>query len=341
MENVLDNDAKALLDSDSQVGDSDDSKLGQRKRVQYEITPLTLWLPIKQDAASQSTAASLVAAFKPGKILTPVENTHFFRVISIPNNDGNGLQGIVIASIFDGTDYNAYLAILWGWTAANFDFKSYWPQFCSVMTNPPADTTSLAGLQAYAADKDNMLSKQSDLSYGYTASAREIAWNPALPIARTVQVNPLSLFVPMSQTGVRGLFGRNALPIVKNKLSGNFIPKDTFIHFALVAIIPNPPGVEHKYSGFLLLTCFDGPMEPYLDFFWTQKAMRDLWKIVCGTATNIDKEESKANDWPDSPVKFKSYINENNRSTAGDLSGAYTASLPDIFNAYPITMPAK
>jgi hypothetical protein len=319
--------------------DDGSDELGQRKRPQTSITPLTLWIPLKQDAASQAAAAAAVQPFATGIVLSPSDTTHFFRVITIPNNNSVGLQGIVVATIFDGTDINAYCATLWNWTstAPGINFQATWTQFCNVMLNPPANPATLAAFQTYT--NANLLSKQSDLSYGYVASVQQITTNPNLPIAISPAVNPLSLFVPMMQTGLRGAAGRTALPFVKDRLAGNFIPDGTLIHFALVAIIPNPPGVKHKYSGFLLLTCFDGPMDPYLGFFWTQKAMRLLWGVVCETATNLDPKEVKKNKWITSQEKFKSYINANNRSVVGGLSGAYTASLPDIFRQYPISMP--
>jgi hypothetical protein len=330
---------------------SGDDMLGQRKRPQSKITPLTVWLELKQDPNSQSEAAAIVKSFKPGEILSPPGKTHFFRVISIPNNDGKGLAGIVIASIFDGQTYRPYLELLWGWTAKKFAFKEQWDQMCSIMAYPPANPTSKPLFMKYV--MANKLNVQKDLSYGYTASAEEISKNEnLLPMARLPQVNPLSLFVPFRQVGLSGLAGRNLLPIVKKGLSGNLIHYKTLIHFALVAIIPNRKtyknknGNHHQHSGFLLLTCFDNAMDPYLDFFWSQKSIQLLWKIVLKFATNIDPREAKKEGW-DNPkslkakAKFHSYINKYDRSKVGDLSGSYTASLPDIFEQYPIYLPPK
>jgi hypothetical protein len=37
-----------------------------------------------------------------------------------------------------------------------------------------------------------------------------------------------------------------------------------------------------------------------------------------------------------SEEQFEAYINANDRAQDGDLSGSYTASLPDIFKKFPV-----
>jgi len=298
---------------------------GQKKVKQTAISPLSLFMPLKQDKNSQNAAAAVVKAFRPGVIIPPTETLHFLRVILIPNNNSQGSAGIMIATIFDGP-MNPYLSLFWN----RPNFQQQWASLCGIITNPPSSTTSFTDFQNYV--NANNLNLQPDLSFGYTASAAQIA--KAFPPGPKPTVNPLSLYVPFKQGPAAQLLAIEA----KKLLSGNYIPSDTLIHFAEVALIPNPPGSKggHKYAGFLLLTCFDGPMNPYLAFFWSQPAIRGLWTLVCKAATNAPPPGQRQ-----SLNAFTNYINDNDVTVDGDLSGAYTATLPQIATKFPFSTTIK
>jgi hypothetical protein len=302
---------------------------GKPKRPQDKNSVLTLYLPLKQDSASQSQATAIVNQFRPGVILDPSTKTHFFRVVSIPLNQSN-LAGIVISCIFDGVDLNAYLATLWNLTIKGVPFQTAWAGLFTIISNPPASATSLTDFQTYAAA--NNLNTQSDLSYGYEATTADII--PAFPVAISPQINPLSLYVPFKQ----GFPAQAILRILANGLNGKVLPTNTLIHFAMVALIPNPPESKNpdRKAGLLLITCFDGAMNPYLDFFWGLQGARDIWAGIVTLATNTPDSLKEKLEWMKSGQQFEDYINANDRAQDGDLSGSYTASLPDIYRQFPL-----
>jgi hypothetical protein len=153
-------------------------------------------------------------------------------------------------------------------------------------------------------------------------------------VARSPQINPLSLFVPFKQ----GPIPQATLQLLAHTLNGNQLPSDTLIHFAMVALIPNPPTSRFpkRKAGLLLITCFDGTMEPYLGFFWKKNGAKAIWAGIVALGANTPKKLKDKVEWAKSEAHFTTYINENDRAQDGDLSGSYTASLPNIFKEFPI-----
>lgn len=295
---------------------------GQKKAKQTAITPLTLFVPLKQDAASQTTAKSIAAGFVPGTILPSNETLHFLRVTLIPNPGGTGASGLLLATIFDGA-MDPYLSFFWN----RPNFQTQWAALCTVMVNPPADPTSFPEFETYI--NANNLNTQGQLSFGYTASAAQIA--AAFPPGSAVTINPLTLYIPLKQDGAAQLVAEAG----QLALSGNVIPSNTLIHFALVALVPNNPPTQHP-AGFLLLTCFDGAMDPYLTFFWSQDAIRALWIALAQAATNGPPIWDRFNY-----NTFQTYINDNDLLQVGDLSAAYTAPLQVIAAKFPPPTPTQ
>jgi hypothetical protein len=302
---------------------------GKGKRPQNKNSALTLYLPLKLEPAAQKKAKDIVAQFRPGVIISPPANTHFFRVVTIPKNKRQ-LAGIVISSIFDGTDLDSYLKILWGTTIKGVPFQTAWADLCKVISDPPASATSVADFQNYA--QENNLNTQSDLSYGYEATTDQIV--PSFPPERSPQINPLSLFVPFKQ----GLIPQATLHLLAHTLNGNQLPSDTLIHFAMVALIPNSPTSRFpdRKAGLLLITCYDQAMDPYLGFFWGKSGARAIWAGIVALGANTPKKMKDKVEWAKSEKHFTTYINDNDWAKDGDLSGSYTASLPDIFDEFPI-----
>ena len=133
--------------------------------------------------------------------------------------------------------------------------------------------------------------------------------------------NPLTLYIPIkqdpiSQAGAQLAYD-NFVPSVQSGLDQSEI-----VHYARLALIPNTNG-----SGTLaicLITTFDGPMNPYLDFFWNNGALAKTFQGVADIALNP----------PDPPVTtqtgFENFINNNNLNQPGDLYNAYTATVRQI-----------
>jgi hypothetical protein len=138
--------------------------------------------------------------------------------------------------------------------------------------------------------------------------------------------NPLTLYVPIKQDPITQAEAQlaydNFVSSVQHGLDGSNI-----VHYARLALIPNPGG-----SGILaicLITTFDGPMNPYLKFFWNNGALQ---KVFSGLA-------SIALDPPKLPVTdltgFENFINDNNLNNPNDLYGAYPQTVRQIKGAFP------
>ena len=138
--------------------------------------------------------------------------------------------------------------------------------------------------------------------------------------------NPLTLYVPIKQDALSQAAAQLAYEsFVKSVQAG--LDSSGIVHYARVALIPNASGVG-TYA-ILLITTFDGPMNPYLSFFWsnpnTQKAFAGIAAIAL--------------DPPVPPVTditgFENFIDENNLSEPGDLYKAYPQTVKEIEQAFP------
>jgi hypothetical protein len=214
---------------------------------------------------------------------------------------------------------NPYLTFFWNQP----DFQELWANIISLASNFTGNPSSYNDFQNYV--NDNNLNTQEQLSFAYTASAAQIAY--AFPPAATPQINPLSLYVPLKQDSISQATAIGAQRII----SGNYIPKDRLLHFSNVALIPNTPD-DGKHAGLLLLTCFDGPMNPYLSFFWELATIRVLWELICTIATNAPPVGDRNN-----LATFTNYINDNDLTSVGDLSASYTATVAQIANKFPFS----
>jgi hypothetical protein len=139
--------------------------------------------------------------------------------------------------------------------------------------------------------------------------------------------NPLTLYVPIKQDAVSQAAAQLAYQnFVKGVTSG--LDESGIVHYARVALIPNPSG-KGTYA-ILLITTFDGPMNPYLGFFWKNPATQQAFAGIAEIALTP----------PNPPVKdltgFENFINKNNLSKSaspgkpGDLYEAYTKTVKEI-----------
>jgi hypothetical protein len=138
--------------------------------------------------------------------------------------------------------------------------------------------------------------------------------------------NPLTLYIPIKQDPATQLAAQTAhdnfVAGVQAGLDGSHI-----VHYARLALIPNPGG-----SGILaicLITTFDGPMNPYLKFFWNNGALQAVFTGLADIAL----------DPPSPPVTdltgFENFINNNNLNNPGDLYNAYDQTVRQIQDKFP------
>jgi len=134
-------------------------------------TPLTLYVPIKQDPASQKAAQEINAGFGEGSRagLDKSEIVHYARVALIPNLSGNGIQAVVLITTFDGP-MNPYLSVFW-----NDDpfVKAAFTGLAAIALNPPnPPVTDLTGFENFI--NANNLNQPNDLYQAYAQTVSQI-----------------------------------------------------------------------------------------------------------------------------------------------------------------------
>jgi hypothetical protein len=134
-------------------------------------TPLTLYVPIKQDPESQKAAEAINAGFGEGSRagLDKSKIVHYARVALIPNLSGKGIQAVVLITTFDGP-MNPYLAVFW-----NGDpfVKAAFAGIAAIALNPPnPPVTDLTGFQNFI--NANNLNQPDDLYEAYPQTVDQI-----------------------------------------------------------------------------------------------------------------------------------------------------------------------
>ncbi len=136
-------------------------------------TPLSLYVPIKQDSTSQSTAQTLYANFVAliTPILTTIDMVHFARFVLIPNlQTGTGINSILLITTFDGA-MNPYLSTFW----TNGDgLHTIINEIAGIALTPPAEMpiTTLNGFENFV--NGNNLSQPSDLYESYSDTVPQV-----------------------------------------------------------------------------------------------------------------------------------------------------------------------
>jgi hypothetical protein len=136
--------------------------------------------------------------------------------------------------------------------------------------------------------------------------------------------NPLTLYIPIKQDPksqeAAKEFAETLIPNAKKRLDASGI-----VHYARVAQIPNGTGI----LALCLITTFDGPMNPYLKFFWNDGTLKEVFKTLAGFALNP----------PNPPVtdltSFEIFINSNNINQPADLYNAYPQTVQQIWTKFP------
>jgi hypothetical protein len=135
-------------------------------------TPLSLYVPIKQDATSQQTATGLYAGFVATitPILTQIQIVHYARLVLIPNPTGtSGINAIMLITTFDGA-MNPYLSTFWN---AGDNFHTFVNTVASIALNPPAlPIDTLSSFENFI--NSNNLSQPDDLYEAYSDTVVQI-----------------------------------------------------------------------------------------------------------------------------------------------------------------------
>ncbi|MFY7909697.1 MAG: hypothetical protein ACOVO2_09105 [Emticicia sp.] len=98
-------------------------------------TPLSLYVPIKQDKVSQAAAQKLYDDFLSivTPILSDIQIVHYARLVLIPNPTGEGINAIMLVTTFDGA-MNPYLSTFWN---TGPGFKELVNAIAAIALNPP------------------------------------------------------------------------------------------------------------------------------------------------------------------------------------------------------------
>jgi uncharacterized membrane protein YgcG len=139
--------------------------------------------------------------------------------------------------------------------------------------------------------------------------------------------NPLTLYVPIKQDFISQTAAKAAASgFVQSVKAG--LDASAIVHYARLALIPNLNG--NGIQAVLLVTTFDGPMNPYLKFFWDNPGTQKAFAGIAAIALNPPKP----------PVTnlsgFENFINKNNLNQPADLYQAYTKTVKQI-TASPAT----
>ncbi|MES2518485.1 MAG: hypothetical protein V4585_10280 [Bacteroidota bacterium] len=134
-------------------------------------TPLSLYVPIKQDAASQQVAQNLydgfVATITP--ILTQIQIVHYARLVLIPNTDGTGIDAIMLVTTFDGA-MNPYLSTFWN---GGDSFHTFVNTVAAIALDPPQlPINTLSSFENFI--NSNNLSQPADLYQAYNDTVIQV-----------------------------------------------------------------------------------------------------------------------------------------------------------------------
>jgi hypothetical protein len=144
--------------------------------------------------------------------------------------------------------------------------------------------------------------------------------------------NPLSLYVPIKQDFLSQAAAQAAYQTFVAQITPG-LDKAKLVHYARLILIPNANG--QGTQAVLLITTFDGPMNPYLKFFWNTPGFKKTFQGVADLALTAPKP----------PVtdltSFELFINNNNLSKPKDLYAAYPQTIEQIDNAFKQKPKAK
>ncbi len=142
--------------------------------------------------------------------------------------------------------------------------------------------------------------------------------------------SPLTMYVQIKQDKVSQGIAAAALQSFTQGVQAG-LDKAGIVHYATLALIPNPSTVPGKpvkgYLAILLMTDFDLAMNPYLDTFWDMGGgIKDAIAAIASISFN-----------PVPPIKtktqFENFINSVNLTPAPKTGG-----WKNFYQAYPLTV---
>jgi hypothetical protein len=135
--------------------------------------------------------------------------------------------------------------------------------------------------------------------------------------------NPLTLYVPIRQDVLTQAAAKAAAKdFVQSVQAG--LDASGIVHYARLALIPNLSG--KGIQALLLVTTFDGPMNPYLQFFWNNPGTQKAFAGIAAIALTPPKPPVT------NVTGFENFINKNNLNQPSDLYQAYTKTVKQILN---------
>jgi hypothetical protein len=143
---------------------------------------------------------------------------------------------------------------------------------------------------------------------------------------------PLTLYVPIKQDSTSQAAAQQMYQTFATEMH-TALDESHILHYVRLALVPNAQGTE-GYLALLLITTFDGAMNPYLNYFWNQPAVRAVFEAITQVALN----------GPAAPITdltgFENYINANNLNQPQDLYQAYPQTVIQIQGAFPAAQAA-
>ncbi len=135
-------------------------------------TPLSLYVPIKQDATSQQTAQGMYTDFADtvAPLLNSTNIVHYARLVLIPNPNGaTGINAIMLVTTFDGA-MNPYLSTFWN---TGNGIHTFINSVVAIALNPPPyPIDSLSAFENFI--NSNNLSQPDDLYEAYSDTVVQI-----------------------------------------------------------------------------------------------------------------------------------------------------------------------
>jgi hypothetical protein len=133
-------------------------------------TPLSLYIPIKQDAKTQAAAQAIYQGFaariKPG--LDSAKIVHYARLVLIPNTGAEGILAVQVITTFDGP-MNPYLKFFWSEPGFRLVFEGV---AALALTPPNPPVTDLTSFENFI--NSNNLSQPADLYEAYPQTVLQI-----------------------------------------------------------------------------------------------------------------------------------------------------------------------
>jgi hypothetical protein len=133
---------------------------------------------------------------------------------------------------------------------------------------------------------------------------------------------PLTLYVPIKQDPDTQAAAKAFHHSFVNDAGKGPLQDSHMVHYARIALVPNPGGTGTL--ALLLITTFDGPMDPYLGVFWDNDSLRKAFTRLAQMAINPQCP-------PVSDLNtFQTFCNNNNLSEPKDLYSSYPQTVRQI-----------